>query len=304
MDILSIKTPAYRQFNNAEHVQYHVNVRNAILEAGAENLGLPDPFFNPYTQAIDIEQDVVNRASGSAYTLEMEQADKKRDLIFRRVRHKLSLCELEKESSIMSMASAVVKKNILSKYPGSITVLPYQEETAHIAGLILDCRNILSEEQLDAFGISEDLEELETTNNHFAQMYQGRVTEKAEGNAMLSAKLRAATDNAYFVLVLALNQLANDPTPANKERSEANRTLIQKINVIANDAKNRLNQRLGSSSTEVSEETPDDADQNQQAGAGSGSTPSGSGSSAGGSSAGNGGSNTGSVNIPDDSMGV
>ncbi len=304
MDLLSIKTPAYRQFNNAEHVQYHVNVRNAITETGADKLGLPDPFFTPYNQAIDIEQDVVNRASGSAYTLEMEEADKKRDLIFRRVRHKLNLCELEKESSVINQASAVVKKNILSKYPGSITNLPYQEETAHIAGLILDCRNILSEEQLDAFGITDDLEELEATNNHFALMYQGRVTEKAEGNAMLSAKLRAATDNAYFVLVLALNQLANDPTPANKERTDQNRALIQKINVIANDAKNRLNQRLGSASTVVSEETPENTEQNQPAGTGSGSTPSGSGSSSGGSSAGNGGSNTGGVNIPDDSMGV
>ncbi len=309
MEILIISTLALTSLKNAEHVQYHANVRNLISNTGLEAIGLNNLVMETYTAAIDKEQDVVNRSMASPYTLEMEEADKKRDLIFRRVRLKLQLCELEEEGSQRNQMAPIVKKNLLNKYPGSVVSLPYQEETANISGLVMDCRTLLTEEQLDALQIQEDLTALETANTLFNQMYQERVSEKAAGNTMPSDKLRAATDEAYSLLLLQINQIANDPTPANKTQVDACREMVGKINVIINDARIRLNQRTNNNS--ASEEV----DEGNGAAANTGGNPApgagtpaagGSGNNAGnngsGNNAGNGG--TGGVMIPNDSMGV
>lgn len=309
MEILIISTLALTSLKNAEHVQYHTNVRNLITTTGLEKLGLNSLLMEPYNLAISKEQDVVNRSAASPYTLEMEEADKKRDLIFRRVRHKLQLCELDEEGSVLNQLSPTVKKNLLNKYPGSVVTLPYQEETANISGLVMDCRTLLSEEQLDAIQIQEDLTALEAANELFNQMYQERVSEKATGYTMPSVKLRAATDEAYTLLVLQINQIANDPTPANQTKVDACREMVGKINVIINDARNRLNQRTNNTAANEEEAGENGAagNANGTPAAGSGNTTAGGGgNNAGnngtGSNVGNGG--TGGVMIPDDSMGV
>ncbi len=243
MDILTISTIDMARLKNAEHVQLHSNVRNLVTTATPTKLGLADVVFTPYRDAILVEQDIVNKATGSAYTLEMQEADQKRDQIFKRVRKKLELCELEDESTTAYKATRVVKKHLLAKYPGSVCQLPYQEESATLAGFVLDCRELLTDEQVEGIGIDSDLDDLESANIKFGRMYQERVGERAEGDTRLSLKLRAATDQAYQVLTLSLNALANDPTPANATQVAAVRELVGKMNVVIKEAKDRLNQR-------------------------------------------------------------
>ena len=245
MDLLTISTIALSNLKNAEHVQFHTNVMNVIEGADAEAIGLSELVYGPYTSAIMEEQDIVNKAQGSAYTLEMQQADEERDLIFKRVRRKLELCEFENPASVAFKATSVVKKHLLGKYSNSVGALPYQEETATITGLIKDCREILTSEQVSGIGIDGDLDDLQMANQKFERMYQERVAEKAAGDTQLSLKLRAATDGAYQLFVLSMNQLANDPTPGNSAKVNACREAVGKINVVVRDAKNRLAQRLG-----------------------------------------------------------
>ena len=282
MEILTILTIALGNLKNAEHVQLHSNVRNLVTTATPAKLGLADVVFTPYRDAILAEQDIVNKATGSAYTLEMQEADQKRDQIFKRVRKKLELCELEDESTTAFKATGVVKKHLLAKYPGSVCQLPYQEESATLAGFVLDCRELLTDEQVEGIGIDSDLDDLESANIKFGRMYQERVGERAEGDTRLSLKLRAATDQAYQVLTLSLNALANDPTPANATQVAAVRELVGKMNVVIKEAKDRLNQRTNGA--------PSDSPQ------GGGTEVSNGGSNAGGNGEGSNSSNSGGSN--------
>ena len=255
MEILIISPIALGSLKNAEHVQLHTNVRNVINAADAESIGLTEVVWSPYRTAIAEEQDIVNKAMGSPYTLEMQEADKERDIVFKRCHRKLELCELENRNSEAYKAMPVVKKHLLGKYSYSVPGLPYQEETATITGFIQDCRALLTAEQLEGIGIDSDLEELQMVNKKFSQMYQERVAEKAAGDTQLSVKLRAVTDEAYQRLCIALNALANDADAAKAEQTTACRDAVQKINVVIRDAKNRLAQRFGGASAVPSDGT-------------------------------------------------
>ena len=244
MDIISINHISVERLKNAEHVAFHSNVRNLITTAGTEAIGLNQLVFNPYRDAILAEQDIVNRSTGSAYTAEMQEADRKRDMIFKRIRRKLELCELEDASTEAYKATSVVQKHLLGKYGAGVVNLPYQEQTATLAGFVLDCREFLTDEQVESIGIDSDLDDLESANIRFGRMYQERVAEKAMSDSKLSIKLRQATDEAYLSLSFALNALANDPTPANAEKVTKAREVVGKINVVVKEAKDRLNQRM------------------------------------------------------------
>lgn len=148
------------RLKNAEHVQFNTNVRNLIEEADTEKIGLSDLVFTPYVQAIGAELDIVNRALGSAFTLEMQATDQKRDVIFKRIRRKLELCEYEDVESEAYKAAPVVRKHFLDKYGAGVVNLPYQEQTATLSGFIMDARAILQPEQIEAIGIDSDLDDL------------------------------------------------------------------------------------------------------------------------------------------------
>ena len=171
-----------KKFKHAEHVQLHTNIRNVINTAGAETMGLTQAVFMPYLQAIAKEQDIVYKASGSAFTAEMEKADQERDNCFRRVRRKLEVARYENPESAAYKAADVIEKHLLSQYTGSVPNLPMQEETAVLTGFVQDCRTILTSAQVKAVGIDDDLDELEAANQHFNQIYQERVAEKADSS--------------------------------------------------------------------------------------------------------------------------
>ena len=175
MEILIISSIALGNLKNAEHVQLHTNVRNVINTTGAESMGLAQRVFMPYLQSIAQEQDIVNKALASPYTVEMQTADAERDLVYKRVHRKLELCELENTDSVAFKATPVVKKHLLGKYSNAVSSLAYQEETATITGFVQDCRTLLTSAQVKGIGIDDDLDELEAVNQKFNQMYQERV---------------------------------------------------------------------------------------------------------------------------------
>lgn len=297
MELITISTLALSNMKNAEHVQYHTNVRDILVKVTAEVIGLNVQVMNAYTPAIEAEQDIVNMASGSAFTTQMKELDQKRDTIFRRVRRKLELCEVEDTASVAYKARETVKKQLLSKYPQTVCSLAYQEETATITGFVQDCRSALTAEQLEGIRIDADLDDLLAVNQKFSEVYQKRVDEKASVDSQLSLKLRATTDQAYAVLVFNLNTVANDPTPANKEKVEAARATVQKINVLIKEAKTRMEQRKNGLSEEDEAADGDNGGSGSNSGSGSGNgsgTGNGSGSGSGNGNSSGSGSGTGS----------
>lgn len=261
MEILVIDFIVLSKLRNAEHVQFHSNARDIVNSVGVSAMGMAPAVLSPYVQAITKEQDIVNRTVASAYTKEMEDADKKRISMFRRVRRKLELVNLaEPDETVLISAQNVVNAALLGKYPSTTVNLAYQEKTSTITGFIQDCRNLLTGDQVEAIGIDGDLDTLEAYNQGFAKLYQERISERAL-NPVISNELREATDEAYRLMVVTLNGLANQVDAAKKEQIEAARECVSLINQVVKEAKAVLNGRLNGVSYVIDEVRFADPDQ-------------------------------------------
>ena len=245
--ILTIAAITLVNMKNAEHVQFHTNIRNVINTAGAENIGVPQAVFMPYLQGIAQEQDIVNKTQASAYTKDMEQADQERTMAFRFVRRKLELVNYAQAGSDLAKLQNVVNIALLGKYSGEVARLAYQEKTANITGFVQDCRTLLTSAQVKTLGIDDDLDELEALNQRFGQIYQSRIDERSATEPSLTDSLRAATDQAYKLLVVTINGLANLVDPQKEAQVDACRTTVEAINQVIKEAKLTLNNRLGKS---------------------------------------------------------
>lgn len=243
-----INTLNSSHLRNSEHVEFYHNVLVAIQKQGTEALGLTATQLADYKLAVDTEQDIVNRSTGSEFTPEMEAMDKERDRIFKLIRHKLQACMYESPDSDVAQFVNLIDKYLLKKYGGEIVTAAYQEESAQIRGFILDVRERLAPNSLELIGIASDLDDLESFNDRFVDEYHSRVTEKSTSTSELTKKLRDSTESYYSLLTLHFEYKANaDDTTVGKACSD----LIAVINVLVRDAAQRLETRLGKSSKPV-----------------------------------------------------
>ena len=245
LPILTLINITLVNFKNAEHVQFHTNVRNVINQAGAESIGMPQGVFMPYLQAIAQEQDIVNKTQASTYTKDMETADAARSQTFRFVRRKLELVNYADADSDLAKIKDLVNIALLGKYSGDVARLAYQEKTANLTGFVQDCRTLLTSAQVKTLGIDDDLDDLEAKNQRFSQVYQERIDERASTEVALTEKLRAATDEAYKLIVVTINGLANLVDATKTEQIELCRTTVDNINQVIKEAKLTVNNRLG-----------------------------------------------------------
>ena len=246
-----IPTLTFAQLKNAEHVAFFNNVAIELEKKTAESLGLTASQLTAYRDAVDAEQDIVNRSMASIYTAEMEAMDIERDRLYRLIRHKLQECELENPGSPKAKLNESVQKNLLNKYGNEIVGMPYQEETALLRGFILDVTNFFDEDQIQTLGITSDLIDLETANNSFSDQYNERATERSFSTTELTKKLRADTEEHYAHMALHLEFKANGDTT---EVGVACGESLAVVSQIVKDARTRLNQRLGHTQEPETEE--------------------------------------------------
>lgn len=244
MAIITIGTIDQKRLKNAEHAQLFTNLMNVIEGVDAEAIGLKEEAYQRLTTCVLEEVDIVNNPTAGVYTKQMQDADLERCTIFRRVRNKLALCELENPSSVAYKAWDFIKPNLMAIYPASVVNLPYQEKTATITGFISDCRTGLSSQQIEGIGIDGDLDDLVMSNQKFQRLYQEKVNQSAEtvnGNSLI---VRANTEEAWQLVSVNLVSIANNLSAASTAQATAATDAIGKINVVIADARQRLATRL------------------------------------------------------------
>ena len=241
--MLKINNLSYDKLKNAEHVSLFTNVKVAIEKLTLASLGLPQALFASYKQALDVEQDIVNRSMASIYTPEMKAADDERDRLFRTIRLKLQIVTHAAPGSDLAAFTTTTERDLLNKYDNRLCQLPYQEESAVLNGFILDVRTFLGDEGIEATGIADDLAALESANKAFANMYNERVTEKAGATAEKTADMRKATEEQFNRIVCHIEFKVN--ADAASDETLACKELLGVVNQIIADAQTRLNIRLG-----------------------------------------------------------
>ena len=247
------------RLNKAEYASFMINVKTAMAQSDQEALGMSSEQFRAFNEKLNALIDQNKAETSSEKTAKMKEADAERDNHFRRIRHKLSVCEYA--DGVSDLTDCVdAARLLLKRYPAKIVSLAYQEQTSLIAGFIMDLRKLLTTSQLKTLGIEDDIHMLDDCNTIFINAYGERATERAEQeNTQLTERLRNELQEIFDMLMMSVVYHANVPDPEDEERQEICQAFLRVINQILREAKNRLYQRLGlSSSTDPVDETEDE----------------------------------------------
>ena len=292
----TINSFSISKLNNAEITAFFINLQRTMTSPESLGIGAINEPFNTTLQKL-IDQ--VYITSGSEHTASMQAADKKRDLIYKRIRLRLQLVDLSDDNEALSAIRDTVKTHLLDKYGAGVPQLPYQEETAILKGFLYDIGQKLTEDEQEALGISEDVAALEMANNAFITAYNAHSVARAEGDKGVTVKLRGEMCALYQQICFTTQYLANTTDEANAAKATACQNFIGVLNVILEEAKRRYNQRLaglGDDSMEGGEEGEGHTDSTDSTDSGESN---GGNSSDEGGNEGNSGSEGGSTNTGD-----
>ena len=240
----SLNTFSITRLNNREFLGLMLNMSKAIKEQSSASLGLDAALIQAFNMNLKKLTDQVYTAPGSDYTAAMQAADDKRDKIYKRIRLRLQMVEYAEQDEALNACRDVVKKLILDKYTGAVTLLPMHEETGVLEGFLLDIEQKLDMEAQEALGISADVSKLKAANDEFMTAYGARTSERVAGGSGMTVQIRANLYEIYQRISFIVQYLANDTAEANAEKSEACQAFIATMNVILADAKTRYNSRL------------------------------------------------------------
>jgi len=227
-----IKDFAMSRLTNAFHASFHHAIVSQIIETGEASLGLSTGFGNAYKQAVDTEQDIVNRTLGSAKTDALRAQDTLRDNYFRAVRNVLKNAKYSSVADITALYDTIYKK-LLKPYPSSILAEGDHEESSHLRGFIVDVKQYLTSAEINKLGIAADLAALETANEAFETTYLERNDEYVQNPAGYGAQCREEVDKYWGKLVHTLNYYANETDNADgtvKMVAEETSTFVDNIN--------------------------------------------------------------------------
>ena len=250
----TINSFSISKLNNAEITAFFINLQRTM--SSPENLGVA-AITGPFDTTLQKLIDQVYITAGSEHTASMQAADKKRDIIYKRIRLRLQLVDLSDDNGTLSAIRDTVKTHLLDKYGAGIPQLPYQEETAILKGFLYDIGQKLTEDDQEALGISADVAALEQANNAFITAYNARSVARAEGDKGVTVRLRGEMCALYQQICFTTQYLANSTEEANATKATACQNFIGVLNVILEEAKRRYTQRLnglGDDSMEGGEE--------------------------------------------------
>ena len=250
----TINSFSISKLNNAEITAFFINLQRTM--SSPENLGVA-AITGPFDTTLQKLIDQVYITAGSEHTASMQAADKKRDLIYKRIRLRLQLVDLSDDNATLSAIRDTVKTHLLDKYGAGVPQLPYQEETAILKGFLYDIGQKLTEDDQEALGISADVAALEQANNAFITAYNARSVARAEGDKGVTVRLRGEMCALYQQICFTTQYLANSTEEANATKATACQNFIGVLNVILEEAKRRYTQRLnglGDDSMEGGEE--------------------------------------------------
>ncbi len=193
--------------NNAYFVSFHQSIAALLENNGIDSLGIQDSVFNAYKADIAKLNDAVLRTMGSDKTAIIADYDTQRDKLFRYVRNVLINTKFSSDPEIAALYETALTK-ILKVYPSKIATESNQEESAHIAGFIIDVDKFFHN-QLVKLGIDGALKALETANNNFQKTFLERSDELASIEDGATIKYRAAVEESFALISVTMNYFAS-----------------------------------------------------------------------------------------------
>jgi hypothetical protein len=223
-----------RTLRNDEHFQFHTEFRDLINQTTSAALNITAQ-FTAYQSLFAQEDEALKKIMKSALTEDIEEADRRRDRIFRGIidANKSAL----KHFNAGTQAAAKRLKVLFDTY-GNVAAKPINEETSAIHNLLQELNGNYAADAATT-GITDWATELETANNALDSLVKNRYDESAQRTTLVMKETRTQTDAACRIITDRIDALMLiEGTPVYSG-------FITQINVIIEKYRNILAQREG-----------------------------------------------------------
>ena len=231
-----IKTISLPRLNNAAHAEFHENVKITVEKAGAEALGIAEP-YTLYLQAFNNELECLNIIRKSNITEQINEQDDVRDGIFR------GLSDAIKSYRNHFMSEYRVAANKLWSvmlHFGNLAPLSLDQQTALVSDIIREFRKPELAEAITFLNLDAWCNELEIENNKLRDLMTARYNEAVGKTPYRMKTTRLLTDKYYRLIVSQLEyKMAINDKPAGFDE------FIIELNAIIKRYKDILAQKFG-----------------------------------------------------------
>ena len=160
-----------------------------------------EPQYEPFVALYNDEDTAFKKINKSAYTAEIQDADKYRDEIWRGMAD-ANKSAMNHYSSEVRQAAARLK--IVFDTYGNVARKPLDEETSAIYNIIQDLRGKYAADASTA-GLAGWIDELENANKNFSRLMLDRYDETATKTDLVLRQVRLKIDEAYRVITERIN---------------------------------------------------------------------------------------------------
>ena len=206
--LTTINSASLGRMTHANFCTFMAHVLVLVKQTGTAALGLPDSWLTQFEADQKSFNDIVRRTLASTYTAQLAELDSKRDKLYQFVRDVLNNVPYSDDDEIVAL-SDLVSTQLLKVYSADIVSDANGEESAKLAGFILDVRQFLTDEQIRKLEIEDVLAELEVCNKQYGELYVDRSKESADNPKGLAKTLRESLTTQYLKLKLAVEYFAS-----------------------------------------------------------------------------------------------
>ena len=189
-------------FTNDEHFQFNTEFQDTVTRFGASQLKI-ETDFAAYAPLYEQEDVVLKKIIKSAFTAEIEEADKRRDALFSGM---VATAAAALNHFAEDTRKAAARLKILFDTYGNLARKPFNEQTSAIYNLMQELNgNYLNDARQVA--IADWAAELETANIAFDRLVKDRFEESAAKTDLVLREVRRQIDTAYRAIIARINAL-------------------------------------------------------------------------------------------------
>ena len=193
--IIRIERSNSGNFNNARHTQYQLELYELVSEADRQKLNLPEALLKEWKRLVDLEVQITEEATSSVKTDHMKELDGQRDELLTNL---FSVVKAQKTSPVALIKAAAKKLDKVLKPYAGLQHEAYDEEHAHIVGLLVDLD--LCTDDVTLLGLTPVVTGLKTVNDEFAKLHKERRAESAKSKLPAAAEIRPQSDQVVEVV--------------------------------------------------------------------------------------------------------
>jgi len=219
---------------NDAHFQFHMEFRDLILDAGAENLRV-SPLFDEYLALYDREDEGLNKITKSVLTQKIREEYKIRGKLYAGMTEITSAALKHPREDVREAAK---RMKILFGTYGNISKMPINEQTSAVTNILQELKGDYARDA-NLIGLSDYIAALENRNNALETFVKERYRESTAKTDVVIGDARKALDAAYDRITARINALALI------EGGELYENLIKTLNTVIAAYNAALNVRHG-----------------------------------------------------------